>query len=77
MNTDTIMIGVNLMFIGMSTVFIFLLIMIFAMDISHKIIEFINKFFPEEYINVDINKNKKDNLNDDKIALAIACAYNK
>ena len=77
MNTDTIIIGVNLMFIGMGTVFIFLLIMIFAMEISHKLIEILNKYFPEEDTTVSAKKNKKENNDNSQLAIAIACAYKK
>ena len=77
MNTDIIMVGVNLMFIGMGTVFLFLMIMIFAMNLSHKLIEIINKYYPEETINIENNKTKKQNTDLAEIALAIACALKK
>ena len=40
--------GFRLMIIGMSTVFIFLIIMVFVMNFSAVIIKFINKYFPEK-----------------------------
>ena len=40
--------GLRLMVIGMSTVFVFLIIMVFVMNFSAVIIKFINKYFPEK-----------------------------
>ena len=68
--------GAIIMVIGMGTVFFFLAIMIFAMDINERILKFINKFFPEEIPEVKTSK-KKDDTNDDEVALAIACAINQ
>ena len=39
--------GLTITLIGMITVLTFLTIMIYAIDISKRIIEYINKFFPE------------------------------
>lgn len=66
--------GFFVMVIGMGTVFAFLTIMIFAMDINTYVLKIINKYFPEE-IPVEKSANKKKSQNsDDEIALAIACA---
>ena len=70
--------GLIVMIIGMGTVFIFLTIMIWAMDLNGRVLQIINKFFPEE---VPVEKNKQgkasahgEPLGDEEIALAIACA---
>lgn len=72
---ENFLIGSQLMIIGMGTVFIFLTIMILAMNISEKIIGFINKYYPEEKeADKKTNIKKSKILNDEEIALAIAVA---
>ena len=66
--------GIFVMVIGMGTVFIFLTIMIFAMQINAKFLKFINKFFPEEIPQEKLTKRKVSKNDDEEIALAIACA---
>lgn len=65
--------GFFIMIIGMGTVFVFLTIMIYAMEISSAVLKVIGKYFPEEIPEVKTVK-KKVNNNDEEIALAIACA---
>lgn len=67
--------GFFIMLIGMSTVFAFLVIMIFSMDIISKLLQYLNKYFPEEVIEIKKGKQTKDD--DTNIALAIACAIHK
>ena len=70
--------GSLIMIIGMGTVFFFLVIMIFAMEISSKVLKFINKFMPEEVEEVKSKNTKKQAQdNDAEIALAIACALER
>ena len=68
--------GAIVMVIGMGTVFFFLAIMIFAMNINERVLKFIGKYFPEEVPEVKTTKKKVEN-SDDEIALAIACAINQ
>lgn len=68
--------GAFIMAIGMGTVFFFLVIMIFAMNINKKVLNFIGKYFPEEVPEVKTTKKKTDSKGDE-IALAIACAIRK
>ncbi len=68
--------GVIAMVIGMGTVFVFLTIMIYAMDINSKVLKFIGKFFPEE-TPVEKKPVKKATVGDEEIAVAIACAMAK
>lgn len=66
--------GALIMLIGMGVVYLFITVMICFMQLSSKIMVFINKYFPEE-IEEDISTTKKKNTSDDAaIALAIACA---
>lgn len=66
--------GVFVMVIGMGTVFVFLTIMIWVMQLNSKILLFVNKYFPEE-VPVEKKSNRKVVKNEDEeIALAIACA---
>lgn len=69
--------GVFVMLIGMGTVFVFLTIMIYAMEINGKVLAFIGKYFPEEVPEVKKSSLQNTNNEDDKIALAIACAIHK
>lgn len=72
---ETLNVGFTLMIIGMSTVFVFLIIMIFVMNLSAKVISIINKYFPEDISETKkTNKMQKNINNDAEIALAIACA---
>lgn len=64
--------GLIVMIIGMGTVFVFLSIMIFAMHLNGKVLQVLNKFFPEE-IPVEKKPVQKSD-NNEEIALAIACA---
>ena len=64
--------GFIVMIIGMGTVIVFLSIMIFAMHLNGKVLQVLNKFFPEE-IPVEKKPVQKSD-NNEEIALAIACA---
>ncbi len=68
--------GAVVMVIGMGTVFLFLTIMICAMNINELILKFLGKYFPEEIPEVKTTKKKADTSNDE-VALAIACALHK
>ena len=73
---ENLNVGITLMVIGMSTVFVFLAIMIVAMNITTKIIGIINKYFPEP-IPEEKNTRKKKQNDESEIALAIAVALNQ
>ena len=74
MNQELFKDGCLIMLIGMGSVLIFIQLMVWFMQINTKIIEFINKKFPEP-IEDDQYNIKKDKLQDgEAIALAIACA---
>lgn len=65
--------GVVIMAIGMGTVFVFLVVMIYVMELNSKILKHISKYFPEEVPEVKSTK-KKSVSKKDKIAAAIAMA---
>ena len=74
MNQELFKDGCLIMLIGMGSVFIFIQLMVWFMQINTKIIEFINKKFPEP-IEDDQYNIKKDRLQEgEAIALAIVCA---
>lgn len=73
MYNELIKSGCMLMLLGMGTVFFFLTIMIFCMQISSKVLAIINKYFPEEIIDNKTVKNKTSKINEE-IAVAIAIA---
>ena len=73
MDTTLLKEGAIIMAIGMGTVFFFLTIMIYAMNINERVLKFIGKYFPEEMPEIKTTK-KKVESKDDEIALAIACA---
>lgn len=80
MNTDIFMqnlhIGITITVIGMLVVLFFLTITIGAINVTTKIIQIINKYFPEEIPEEPKKKVKKQN-EDEEIALAIALAVQK
>ena len=53
---ETLKAGCYILAIGMSTVFFFLTIMIFVMEISAKVIAIINKYCPEEVEEEKVNQ---------------------
>ncbi len=65
--------GVVIMAIGMGTVFVFLVVMIYVMELNSKVLRYISKFFPEEVPEIKGAK-KKSVSKKDKIAAAIAMA---
>ena len=69
--------GMIIMLIGMGFVFLFLVIMVYAMNIMALVIKKINNIFPEEI--PDENKySKKNKISaDSEVALAIALAYSR
>ncbi len=71
--------GFFIMVIGMGTVFMFLTIMVYSMNFSKKILDIVNRYFPEAEVNNGANcKNSKKKCNNDaEIALAIAAAIHK
>ena len=68
--------GFIIMVIGMGTVYVFLTIMIYAMNFTKKILDIVNKYFPEE-VQQESKKRKDKKDNDAEIALAIAAAIHK
>ena len=68
--------GFFIMVIGMGTVFMFLTIMVYAMNISKKILDIVNKYFPEAEL-PELKKKRDKTDNDAEIALAIAAAIHK
>ena len=72
MKTTLLSDGAFLMLIGMGTVFVFLTILMVAMNISKKVLNFIGKYFPEEVPQNNIPK--QTNKKDEEIAIAIAWA---
>lgn len=76
MDTEILKSGIMLMMLGMGTVYFFILLMIFCMNITTKALQIINKYFPEEIIEQKSNSAKKK-TEDIEIAIAIACAAKK
>ena len=70
---ENLNIGITIMVIGMSGVFVFLAIMIVVINITTKVIQIINKYFPEPNLNeANVQKKKQDDKSE--IAVAIAAA---
>lgn len=66
--------GLITMCLGMGVVFVFLTILIYAMDIMSKVVGYLNEIFPE--VVAAPAKSKKTNTakEDEQIAVAIAAA---
>ena len=69
--------GFLLMIIGMGFVFFFLAILIVIMNLNSKIMNILNRYFPEIVEEDSKPVKKKSQNNEDEIALAIACAIAK
>ena len=69
--------GFVVMVIGMGTVFVFLTIMIWVMNLNSYILKIVNKYFPEEIPADKTVSKKKSSSNDEEIALAIAAALHQ
>lgn len=69
--------GAVIMFLGMGFVFLFLVIMVYSMQIMSAVIKKINKFFPEAIPEENKYTKKSQNTSDSEIALAIALAFAK
>ncbi len=65
--------GIVIMLIGMGVVFLFLVIMVYVMDWTSKLVLKLNEIFPEE-IPEEKTVRKKVGNNDGDVALAIAIA---
>ncbi len=64
--------GLMVTIVGMGTVFMFLTLLVFAMMIMAKIMVYVNKIMPEETQAPAVVR--KENNNEDDIAVAIAVA---
>ena len=70
METNLIIEGVKFMFLGMGTVFVFLVVMIACMNIMSSII---NRYFPEPQLSEDTTTSNSQ-ANNKKIIAAITAA---
>ncbi|WP_304546302.1 OadG family protein [Sulfurimonas microaerophilic] len=70
METNLVIEGIKFMFLGMGTVFAFLVIMIIAMNLMSSVI---HKFFPEPQANADVTDTAKQQGNK-KVIAAITAA---
>lgn len=68
-----IMDGLIITVVGMGTVFSFLTLLVFAMQISSKIVEMLNKIMPEE-VTAPVAVPSRNKATDDDVAVAIAVA---
>ena len=68
---DMLKVGLTLLVMGMGTVFSFLVILIFTMVITYKVLTVINKFFPEAVVET-VPAKKTSAADDVEIAIAIA-----
>ena len=67
--------GSTTLLIGMGIVFTFLVILIFAIMISAKVVTLIDRLFPP--LKEEIKPSKKSSTDEWEVALAIAVAANK
>ncbi|WP_457749701.1 OadG family protein [Sulfurimonas sp.] len=70
METNLVMEGVKFMFLGMGTVFVFLIIMIFSVNLMSLLI---HKFFPEPHVSQE-NASGSTQQDNKKIVAAITAA---
>ncbi|MBE7708448.1 MAG: hypothetical protein E7Z88_07060 [Cyanobacteria bacterium SIG27] len=67
--------GLTITIIGMLVVMAFLVLMIFAISLSTKIVEIYNKYFPEVLPEDKTTKKKVQVKDDSQIAIAVAMAH--
>ena len=67
--------GSTTLLIGMGIVFTFLVILIFAIMISAKVVKLIDRLFPP--LKEETKPSKKSSTDESEVALAIAVAANK
>jgi len=70
--------GLELTFVGITAVFVFLTLLVIIMNASYKILQVINRYFPEKEESSSQSGRKAQDINED-IAVAIAAvrAYQK
>ena len=66
--------GLIITLLGMGTVFFFLALLIWVMQLTKIVLKFIGKYFPEEILETKTVARKANNSSDEEIALAIAYA---
>lgn len=65
--------GLIITIVGMGTVFLFLTLLVYSMQFTSKVIEFLSKFMPEEVTApVTVSSRKKDVEEDVAVAIAVA-----
>jgi len=69
--------GLVAMIVGMTVVFLFLIIMIFSMDIMSKIVLWLNKIFPEQIVETAKKVKKVATGGEEEVAVAVAAALHK
>lgn len=78
MNMELLQEGGVVMLIGVSVVFSFLLLTVFAMQIMSKIVCYLNKIFPEATVEINNQSKKTDSSAfNAEIAVAIAAVMAK
>ena len=68
--------GVIITIVGMLVVFGFLTIMVFAMNITSAIVEYLNKKFPPKVVETTPTKKKSQTNEEEMVAVAIASILN-
>ncbi|MEJ2372912.1 MAG: OadG family protein [Sulfurimonas sp.] len=71
METNLVIEGIKFMFLGMGTVFAFLIIMILVMNVMSSIV---HKFFPEPQASTDVTNTEAPKQDSKNIVAAITAA---
>ena len=64
--------GLIITVVGMGTVFAFLVLLVFAMSITTKVVEYLNKIMPEEVATAVVPARNKATEDDVAVAIAVA-----
>lgn len=67
-----IMDGLIITVVGMGTVFAFLVLLVYAMSITTKAVEYLNKIMPEEVATAVVPARNKATEDDVAVAIAVA-----
>lgn len=68
--------GVIITIVGMLVVFGFLIVMVFAMNITSAIVSYLNKKFPPKVVETTTTKKRPQTNEEEMVAVAIASVLN-
>ena len=75
--SENLMIGLEVMLIGISFVLLFLCLLVLSMNVMAKVVGYLNKIFPEQITAVQKIQTAQKHCDDELIAVALAATMLK